>query len=226
MGRSRRRKPNGSKDSERGDGCLDCCRAQTQPCSNRQKRSFNIPEKATLYQYIQKPITDVDAVAHKQLVMSDSESEADSAIETGSVTSLSDNSSLFSEHACHDELGSYKSQRSVNGDKCVEVSLNSIYTEPEYEDELRALAHHLTGLPLQKYMRRDACELCERVNQNYYDLEQQYLLELQQQQNAAANVSYLDASGLDIDIHVEEYSNRSKERRVGKECRSRWSPYH
>ena len=25
---------------------------------------------------------------------------------------------------------------------------------------------------------------------------------------------------------VEELENRSEERRVGKECRSRWSPYH
>ena len=25
---------------------------------------------------------------------------------------------------------------------------------------------------------------------------------------------------------VEKYRNRSEERRVGKECRSRWSPYH
>ena len=24
----------------------------------------------------------------------------------------------------------------------------------------------------------------------------------------------------------EEYQDRSEERRVGKECRSRWSPYH
>ena len=28
--------------------------------------------------------------------------------------------------------------------------------------------------------------------------------------------------GIDIDI----YRGRSEERRVGKECRSRWSPYH
>ena len=30
------------------------------------------------------------------------------------------------------------------------------------------------------------------------------------------------------DIHFELFSqpNRSEERRVGKECRSRWSPYH
>src|SRR5256885_7156503 len=25
---------------------------------------------------------------------------------------------------------------------------------------------------------------------------------------------------------MEEFENRSEERRVGKECRSRWSPYH
>ena len=27
-------------------------------------------------------------------------------------------------------------------------------------------------------------------------------------------------------IEVELYEMRSEERRVGKECRSRWSPYH
>ena len=27
-------------------------------------------------------------------------------------------------------------------------------------------------------------------------------------------------------IGAEDNSNRSEERRVGKECRSRWSPYH
>ena len=26
--------------------------------------------------------------------------------------------------------------------------------------------------------------------------------------------------------HVKEFLKRSEERRVGKECRSRWSPYH
>ena len=28
------------------------------------------------------------------------------------------------------------------------------------------------------------------------------------------------------DILVDEFGTRSEERRVGKECRSRWSPYH
>src|SRR3989441_1125764 len=27
-------------------------------------------------------------------------------------------------------------------------------------------------------------------------------------------------------LEIKEFRNRSEERRVGKECRSRWSPYH
>src|SRR2546430_5557812 len=34
------------------------------------------------------------------------------------------------------------------------------------------------------------------------------------------------ASAEDIDKAMELGYNRSEERRVGKECRSRWSPYH
>src|SRR2546430_16884462 len=33
-------------------------------------------------------------------------------------------------------------------------------------------------------------------------------------------------NGIEISIPVEEVTVRSEERRVGKECRSRWSPYH
>ena len=32
--------------------------------------------------------------------------------------------------------------------------------------------------------------------------------------------------GLAVKMRVEDRSIRSEERRVGKECRSRWSPYH
>src|ERR1041384_7022563 len=37
-------------------------------------------------------------------------------------------------------------------------------------------------------------------------------------------VAAIDAAHLSIDVAA--YSLRSEERRVGKECRSRWSPYH
>ena len=30
----------------------------------------------------------------------------------------------------------------------------------------------------------------------------------------------------DLDLNVQAVAIRSEERRVGKECRSRWSPYH
>ena len=33
-------------------------------------------------------------------------------------------------------------------------------------------------------------------------------------------------SGFDCSGYFVAYPNRSEERRVGKECRSRWSPYH
>ena len=46
----------------------------------------------------------------------------------------------------------------------------------------------------------------------------------------AKTLFILETSALthDIGIHLceEKYGNRSEERRVGKECRSRWSPYH
>ena len=35
--------------------------------------------------------------------------------------------------------------------------------------------------------------------------------------------SHVEDVGYDPDPHL---ANRSEERRVGKECRSRWSPYH
>ena len=50
-----------------------------------------------------------------------------------------------------------------------------------------------------------------------------------------ANVTYdeakaaLDACNddlLEAVIYLEKQGKRSEERRVGKECRSRWSPYH
>src|SRR3712207_8477664 len=39
------------------------------------------------------------------------------------------------------------------------------------------------------------------------------------------NVRYLEEQIVSFKINFENL-NRSEERRVGKECRSRWSPYH
>ena len=48
------------------------------------------------------------------------------------------------------------------------------------------------------------------------------------------DISYVSGSETDtyrlerckLDIYYPENKKRSEERRVGKECRSRWSPYH
>src|SRR3712207_8391946 len=42
---------------------------------------------------------------------------------------------------------------------------------------------------------------------------------------AALTAAVLAAVGIGVWRHLEERA-RSEERRVGKECRSRWSPYH
>src|SRR3712207_8947133 len=44
-----------------------------------------------------------------------------------------------------------------------------------------------------------------------------------QLERAVERVRALDAFQLD---HLRALARRSEERRVGKECRSRWSPYH
>ena len=40
-----------------------------------------------------------------------------------------------------------------------------------------------------------------------------------------AEVPFVDADDI-AEVVTEVLQNRSEERRVGKECRSRWSPYH
>ena len=40
------------------------------------------------------------------------------------------------------------------------------------------------------------------------------------------NIEFKQEYVSDIRKEVIGFANRSEERRVGKECRSRWSPYH
>ena len=37
---------------------------------------------------------------------------------------------------------------------------------------------------------------------------------------------YINQNELDEALEYQKNNKRSEERRVGKECRSRWSPYH
>ena len=41
-----------------------------------------------------------------------------------------------------------------------------------------------------------------------------------------AEAGYLEVANVPSKKKMENSGNRSEERRVGKECRSRWSPYH
>ena len=43
---------------------------------------------------------------------------------------------------------------------------------------------------------------------------------------APAVNGWLQTWATDVDSAIEAAHQRSEERRVGKECRSRWSPYH
>src|SRR3984885_10249765 len=42
----------------------------------------------------------------------------------------------------------------------------------------------------------------------------------------ALNQNYVDAAFTSVTVCIPGTTTRSEERRVGKECRSRWSPYH
>src|SRR5689334_25014937 len=45
--------------------------------------------------------------------------------------------------------------------------------------------------------------------------------------DAPAILSYIHETAAEYDVESTiRYNHRSEERRVGKECRSRWSPYH
>src|SRR2546421_8995027 len=45
-------------------------------------------------------------------------------------------------------------------------------------------------------------------------------------QTTSAALARAVASGMDVPARTLRRRSRSEERRVGKECRSRWSPYH
>ena len=45
-------------------------------------------------------------------------------------------------------------------------------------------------------------------------------------EDAPALVKKIGKTTYKVRVHFSNTSTRSEERRVGKECRSRWSPYH
>ena len=55
---------------------------------------------------------------------------------------------------------------------------------------------------------------------------QNVLDDLEQNENIDFKILFLDAADKELVVRYKETVLRSEERRVGKECRSRWSPYH
>ena len=52
-----------------------------------------------------------------------------------------------------------------------------------------------------------------------------YVVTPSEKQLGEKMVAFLDDNRLSYES-IQTFSTRSEERRVGKECRSRWSPYH
>ena len=71
-----------------------------------------------------------------------------------------------------------------------------------------------------------------KVNKNIYysnpDLNREFCLYLDMRNHTGPTLSAEQINALkeELDSLAENDSERSEERRVGKECRSRWSPYH
>ena len=68
----------------------------------------------------------------------------------------------------------------------------------------------------------------EEIAKKIQETNQKYLGKLVNQeipQKLEKQLKDMDWSYLDL-IHRKKHARRSEERRVGKECRSRWSPYH
>ena len=65
----------------------------------------------------------------------------------------------------------------------------------------------------------DFCDRCHVDPSFIMELEEDGLIEVR----VIDEERYLPTSQL---AELERYTHRSEERRVGKECRSRWSPYH
>ena len=58
------------------------------------------------------------------------------------------------------------------------------------------------------------------------EMEYVYAVYEEQSFSKAARKLYLSQPALSAAVRRAEAEIRSEERRVGKECRSRWSPYH
>ena len=70
----------------------------------------------------------------------------------------------------------------------------------------------------------DFCKLNEATKKDHYPLP--FIDQMLERLSKHTHFCFLDGYSGFSQIHVSAKEQRSEERRVGKECRSRWSPYH
>ena len=147
-------------------------------------------------------------------------------------------------------IGGSQPVNGINGAPCdiSDRTLHEVFMPP-FKDCLDAgtytfmMAHNeLNGVPchtskyLMKDILRDAWKFNGFIVSDWMDIEQ-----VHEKHCTAATLkdAYLQSvkNGMDMHMHGPEFADavielvnekelRSEERRVGKECRSRWSPYH
>ena len=78
-------------------------------------------------------------------------------------------------------------------------------------------------------MKQYKVEITEEALQDMEDIYNYIAIDLLASENAMGQYDRIADEILTLDTFPERFrimDSRSEERRVGKECRSRWSPYH
>ena len=99
--------------------------------------------------------------------------------------------------------------------KITQYKLFPVWQSEKEEQWLNRMAQQgyaLTGIGFCRYT-------FEECKPGEYQIRIQLLEKKVQEKASQDYIRFLEDSSI-------EYSSRSEERRVGKECRSRWSPYH
>ena len=97
---------------------------------------------------------------------------------------------------------------------------NIISLAPQLKDAPKTLGQHVGGMILS------SSPISDMVPFRKSAIEGRYIIDWDKDSIADAGFAKIDINGCCFVECADENDDRSEERRVGKECRSRWSPYH